>query len=85
MNTQINTLCIGEKKMKWFSFGNKSGEKLVVLPGLSLKSVMPSADVIVNSYSAAAEEIMNYISLTESKSSLHPTASLKWLKIHIRH
>ena len=60
MDTKINTLCIGEKKMKWFSFGNTSKEKLVVLPGLSLKSVMPSADGIVNSYSAAAEDYELY-------------------------
>jgi len=40
--------------MKSLRFGTPDGEKLVILPGLSLKSVLASADAIRAAYAAAA-------------------------------
>ena len=44
-----------EKKMEYLRFGNKDGEKFVILPGLALKSVMGSADEIIAAYGSIAE------------------------------
>lgn len=55
MSTEVKTLQIGRKEMDYFRFGKEDGEKLVILPGLSLKSVMGAADAIVNAYALLAE------------------------------
>lgn len=55
MKTEIKSVDINGKKMKYFHFGNKDGDKLIVLPGLALKSVMGSADAIVQAYALPAE------------------------------
>ena len=47
--------------MEYIRFGNKEGEKLVILPGLSLKSVMGSAEGIVQAYSLLAEDYDIYL------------------------
>ena len=40
--------------MDYLHFGKAGGEKLVILPGLSLKSVLGSSDAIVSAYSPLA-------------------------------
>ncbi|MBR0481526.1 MAG: alpha/beta hydrolase [Firmicutes bacterium] len=42
--------------MDHLHFGKKGGEKYVILPGLSLKSVLPSAEVIMSAYSLLAKD-----------------------------
>ena len=49
------------KQMDYIRFGNKDGNKLVILPGLSLKSVMGSAEAIVNAYSLLAQDHEIYL------------------------
>ncbi len=50
----INQVTIGNKEMEYLHFGNEGGEKLVILPGVSLKSVLGSAEAIVSAYSLLA-------------------------------
>lgn len=52
----LSTSMSGEKEMKYLRFGNENGEKLVILPGLSLKSVLGSAAAIVSAYGILAEK-----------------------------
>lgn len=47
--------------MEYLNFGKKGGERFVILPGLSLKSVMGSADAIVSAYSVIAEDYDVYL------------------------
>ncbi len=44
------------KEMEYIRFGNEEGRKLVILPGLSLKSVMGSATAIEGAYALAAKD-----------------------------
>ena len=60
MSTEIRTLILDRGTMDYFCFGDESKEALVVLPGLSLKSVMGSADAIVSAYAPMAEEYHVY-------------------------
>ena len=57
----INTVVMGEKEMEWFRFGNEDGPKVVILPGVSLKSVMGSKDAIISAYSYLAEDYDVYL------------------------
>ena len=57
----INTVVMGEKEMEWFRFGNEDGPKVVILPGVSLKSVMGSKDAIISAYSYLAEDYDIYL------------------------
>jgi len=57
----INTVVMGEKEMEWFHFGNEDGPKVVILPGVSLKSVMGSKDAIISAYSYLAEDYDVYL------------------------
>lgn len=41
--------------MEFLHFGNRDGEKFVILPGLALKSVLGSAGAIISAYSPIAE------------------------------
>ena len=50
----VNKVTIGNKEMEYLHFGNEGGDKLVILPGVSLKSVMGSAQAIVSAYSVLA-------------------------------
>ena len=52
MSTEIRTVTANEREMRYIRFGNESGEPLVILPGLSLRSVMNFADSIQTQYSA---------------------------------
>ena len=57
--------------MDYLHFGKEGGEKLVVLPGLALRSVMVSAEAIVSAYEPLAK--------TESSGCKPPDTSLtRW-------
>ncbi len=47
--------------MEYLHFGNASGEPLVILPGLSLKSVMNLKDLIVSAYAPLAKNYDLYL------------------------
>lgn len=49
------TINVNGKTMEWFSFGNGS-RKMVIIPGLSLKSIMLFADGIKDGFSLFAED-----------------------------
>ena len=57
----IQTVKLGEKEMDWFRFGREKGPKLVILPGVSLKSVMGSKDAVIGAYSLLAEDYDIYL------------------------
>ena len=49
------------KQMEYIQFGTEGNETLVILPGLSLKSVMGSAEGIVNAYQLLAKKYEIYL------------------------
>ncbi len=57
----LRTFTIGDKEMEYLHFGNENGEKFVILPGLALKSVMGSADVIIPAYALLAKNYDIYL------------------------
>ena len=57
----INTVKFDNKEMNWFRFGNENGPKVIILPGLSLKSVMGSKDAVIGAYSLLAEDYDVYL------------------------
>ena len=57
----VKTIDLGDRQMDYFRFGNKDGEKLVILPGLALKSVMGSAEAVVAAYEIFAEDYDVYM------------------------
>ena len=57
----VNTVRIGETKMDYLHFGNASGETLVILPGLALKSVMGAAEGIKAAYAPLAADYDIYL------------------------
>ena len=57
----INTVKIGGKEMDWFRFGNETGPKVVILPGVSLKSVISAKDAIINAYALLAQDYDVYL------------------------
>ncbi len=57
----VNAVPIGETEMDCLHFGNENGEKLVILPGLALKSVMGSAEGIVSAYAPLAKDYDVYL------------------------
>ena len=57
----VQSVTIGETTMEYLHFGNKDGEAFVILPGLSLKSVMGSADGIKARYALLAETYDVYL------------------------
>ena len=57
----INTVKFDNKEMDWFRFGNEDGPKVVILPGISLKSVMGSKDAVIAAYSLLAEKYDVYL------------------------
>ena len=60
MNTRINTFEENDLKMKWFRFG--SGKRIfVIIPGLSVQSVMGSADQIADAYKMFADDFTVYV------------------------
>lgn len=61
MRTEVKTVMINDREMDYFRFGKEDGEKLIILPGLSLRSVMPLADAITGAYALLAEEYDIYL------------------------
>ena len=59
--TLVKTIDLGDRQMDYLNFGNREGKKLVILPGVSLKSVMGSAEAIVSAYQTLAEDYDVYL------------------------
>ncbi len=60
MRVQVDTVKTDQFTMDYCKFGN--GEKiLVVLPGLSVQSVMPSAEAIANAYKLLTDDYTIYV------------------------
>ncbi|SCW50615.1 Pimeloyl-ACP methyl ester carboxylesterase [Ruminococcaceae bacterium YRB3002] len=60
MKTQINTVTKGDIAMRYCRFGQGDGV-FVIIPGISLKSVMDSASAVANQYSDMAEKYTIYM------------------------
>ena len=52
----VKAVSINGKEMEYIRFGKEDGEAFVILPGLSLKSVLGSADAIVSAYALIAKD-----------------------------
>ena len=61
MNTEIKRVRTAKTEMKYFSFGDPKKQPVVVLPGLSIKSVMESADAIVSAYERLSRDFHLYV------------------------
>lgn len=59
--SMIQTLTTPHGKMQYFRFGNPEGKPYVILPGLSLKSVMGAADAVAGAYAMLAEDYDMYL------------------------
>lgn len=57
---EILTVKIKDNEIDYFSFGN-GDEKMVIIPGLSLKSVMLSKDAIAQAYNIFSEKYTVYV------------------------
>ena len=57
----VKTVTIGKKEMDYLRFGREDGGTFVILPGVSLKSVMNSAEAIVSAYALLAEQYDIYL------------------------
>ncbi|MBR5975726.1 MAG: alpha/beta hydrolase [Clostridiales bacterium] len=60
MHTTIKTVKTSEFEMDYFHFGN-GPRTAVILPGISVKSVMDSADAVVKQYAIWEEEFTTYL------------------------
>lgn len=59
--TLVKTVTVGGTEMDCLHFGNETGETLVILPGLALKSVMGSAEGIVSAYALLSKDYDVYL------------------------
>ncbi len=59
--TLVKTVAVGGTEMEYLHFGNENGEKLVILPGLALKSVMGAAEAIRAAYAPLAKDYDVYL------------------------
>lgn len=57
----VKTVVLGGREMDCLRFGKEVGEKFVILPGVSLKSVMGSSEAIVRAYALLAENYDVYL------------------------
>ena len=57
---EILTVKTNNNEIEYFSFGNGS-KNMVIIPGLSVRSVMLSADAIANAYSMFCDEYTVYV------------------------
>lgn len=57
----VDKVTIDGKEMEYLHFGKEDGEKFIILPGLSLKSVMGSAEAIVPAYALLADNYDIYL------------------------
>lgn len=60
MGIQIETVKTDAFEMDYFRFG-KGGRTLVILPGLSIQSVMLSADLVAEEYASMADDFTVYL------------------------
>ena len=60
MNIKIETVKTANLEMDFFRFGH-GPKTFVILPGLSIKSVMESADTVASQYSAFNDEYTTYL------------------------
>lgn len=61
MKTMIQTVTTAHFQMRYFRFGTPGKQPMVILPGLSVKSVMDSADAVVAAYQLAAPDYDIYL------------------------
>ena len=61
MSIEIKTVKINEMHMRYFSFGNPDKEAVIILPGLSVKSVMESAEAIAAAYQKLSSDFCLYV------------------------
>ena len=61
MSTEIRTVRTETFEMDYFRFGNEGKRPVIVLPGLSIQSVMPAADAIITQFSALSEDFDVYV------------------------
>ncbi len=61
MSISINTVKTESFEMDYFRFGKEGARPVVILPGLSIKSVMPQADAVAAQYSLLAEHYDIYL------------------------
>ncbi|MBQ3393122.1 MAG: alpha/beta hydrolase [Lachnospiraceae bacterium] len=61
MKTMIQTVTTDHFQMRYFRFGTAGKQTMVILPGLSVKSVMDSADAVVAAYQLAAPDYDIYL------------------------
>lgn len=79
---QVKTISVGKTEMDYAIFGR--GEKnFVILPGLSVHSVMGAADAIANAYKMFCEEFTVYV-FDRPKTSGTVTPSGIWQKTLLR-
>ena len=61
MSIAIETVEIDDVLMDYFRFGKKGGYPVFVIPGLSVKSVMGSADLVAGAYGQMTDEFDIYV------------------------
>ena len=61
MKTEIKTIKTKDFEMRYFRFGTAGKQPIVILPGLSIKSVTESADAVVNAYSLLSDDYDVYL------------------------
>lgn len=75
----VNTLKVNGYEMNYLHFGNTEGEKLLILPGLSLKSVMGSAQAIEAAYETIGQDydiyLFDYVRKKQSDTSIEEMAN----------
>ncbi len=57
----IETARTNNVSMQYFRFGNENGKPFVILPGVAIKSVMGSAELIAAQYAALADHFDMYV------------------------
>ncbi|MBQ6181273.1 MAG: alpha/beta fold hydrolase [Ruminococcus sp.] len=57
----IDTINTGDLSVRYFRFGNLSGQPFIIIPGVALKSVVNSADFIANQYKTLADSFCIYV------------------------
>ena len=60
MKTQVEQILVGEIEMRYFSFGHGK-ETMVILPGLSVQSVMLFADAVIDAYAPLTDDFTIYV------------------------
>ena len=59
--SMIQSVNTSHGEMRYFRFGNEQGKPFVILPGLSLKSVMCASEAVAGAYALLAEEYDMYL------------------------